>query len=209
MTGTSASLDVRFFVPGVPVPKGNHDAFPVARGPCQVCRGPVKRCGKRNCFGGTIVGTAVTDDKGKELKSWEALIRVYAQSARNKAGSRLVEKPGAVEVRLVFLLSRPAGHYTTRGALSADGQRHPLPVSKPDWDKLSRAAADAMTGVLVEDDSQIVATRVSKSWAATGKPGVLIRARQIFTDEDWVGFELGAADMGKAITPTKTQGALF
>lgn len=206
-----SSLDVRFFVDGIPVPKGNHDAFPIGRGPCPTCKGTLpKRCGKPNCFGGTIVGTTVTDDKGAELKAWEGVLRIYGISARNRAAAAIVTKPRAVELFLVFLVPRPAGHYTGSGAVSAAGERQPMPVTKPDWDKLSRAACDALTGSLYEDDSQIVAARVSKAYVRPSrKPGVLVRVREVHADPDWVGGELAALGLGEAIDPPSTQGALF
>lgn len=198
----SAPLDVRFFVPGSPVPKGNHAAFPIARGKCE-CKGA--GCRRRNCFGGTIVGTVVTDDKAKELEAWEQYVKVHAISARNAAGARLVEKPNALEVRLVFMFDRPQGHWTSKGQLSADGLRNPLPSVKPDWDKVSRATADALTGALCEDDGQIALAMVSKIYTPD-RPGVVVRARQIGGVADWVLAEL--AELGIK-TPAAVQGALF
>lgn len=198
----SLPLDVRFFVPGDPVVKGNHDAFPISRGPC-VCGG--RGCTRRNCYGGVIVGAVITDSKGEELKSWEAFVRAHSTSARNKQGMPIVAPPHAVEVRLIFMLERPAGHWTKRGVLSAEGTRKPLPTVKPDWDKLSRATADALTGGLVEDDAQIAVADVAKIYTS-GKPGVLIRARQIGTLPDWVSYELAAAGIE---IPSHNQVAMF
>jgi Holliday junction resolvase RusA-like endonuclease len=207
----SAPLDIRFFVAGEPLSKGNHDAFPIDRGPCTACV-PGKRCGRRNCIGGRIVGAVVTDDGGKALEAWQGLIRVYAISARNAAGARVVTRPGALEMFMVFLRRRPDAHYTGRGALSAEGMRHPTPDTKPDWDKLARAVGDALTdatkkglaGALAEDDSQITSAHVGKAWTEQ-KPGVLIRARLITKDPAWVLEELVAAGLAAATT----QGALL
>lgn len=207
----SAPMDIRFFVAGDPVPKGNHDAFPIDRGPCQECK-PGKPCRRRNCIGGHVVGTTLTDDGGKALEAWQGLVRVHALSARNAAGARLVERPGALEIWMVFLRARPDTHYTGRGALSAEGLRHGVPTTKPDWDKLARAIGDALTaaskkglaGALAEDDSQIVSAHVAKAYTDR-KPGVLIRARQISKDPPWVLEELQA----HGFTVPTTQGALL
>lgn len=196
-------LDIRFAVPGIPVPKGNHDAFPIARGRCVACK-PGAPCRRRNCFGGTIVGTVVTDSKGGELEAWQQHIKILAMSARNAAGARLVDTPGAIEVRMVFMLERPAGHLTTRGALSADGERRPFPSVKPDWDKLARAVADGLTGAVATDDAQIVIAMVGKVYAA--RAGVLVRARVISEPEPWVLHELAAAGV---VTTHMAQGALL
>lgn len=204
-------LDIRFMVPGDPVPKGNHDAFPIDRGPCPECR-PGAPCKRRVCFGGRIVGTTVTDDGGKALEAWQGLVRVHAISARNLAGARIVERPGALELWMVFLRRRPDAHYTSRGALSAEGMRHGVPTTKPDWDKLARAIGDAVTeatkkglaGALAQDDSQIAAAQVAKAWT-DGRPGVVIRARQITREPAWVQEELVAAGLSVPVT----QGALL
>lgn len=179
--------DIRFAVYQRPVPKGNHAGFPIARARCEACK-PGKRCGRRNCFGGVIVGVSITDDGGAELKAWEELVRVSAISARNRAAARVVESPGSVEVRLVFLVPRPAGHYTSRGQLSAEGERKPMPSSKPDWDKLSRSTVDGLTGAIVADDAQVTEALVTKVWAP--RAGVLVRARAISRCGDWAVDEL-------------------
>lgn len=204
-------LDIRFFVAGKPIAKGNHDAFPIDKGPCEKCKaGP--KCGRKNCIGGHLVGTTVTDDGGKELESWQSFVRVHAMSARNAAGARLVERPDALEISMIFLRSRPESHYTTKGALSAEGMKYALPTTKPDWDKCARAVGDAITGatkkglvgVLAEDDSQICVAQVAKSFT-DGREGVAIRARQVGSDPDWVLAEL--AQLGLR-APTR-QGALL
>lgn len=197
-------MDIRFFVPGTPIPKGNHDAFPIPRGKCDQCK-PGAKCSRKNCYGGTIVGTVVTDSAGKELEAWEQFVKVHAMSARNAAGLRPIDKPGALEVRLIFLIARPQGHWLKDGSLSSEGKRHPLPTTKPDWDKVSRATADALTGALCEDDSQIALAAVSKVFAH-GKPGVAIRARQIYAPESWVIDELRALGIR---TSFEVQGGLF
>lgn len=199
----STPLDIRFFVPGRPIPKGNHDAFPIARGKCED-HGAGKFCRRRNCFGGTIVGTVVTDSKGDELKAWEAFVNVHAMSARNAIGARMVEPPGAVEVRLVFVLERPKGHTTKRGVLSAEGERKPLPTVKPDWDKLARATCDGLTNALVTDDAQLSCAMTQKVYGE--KAGVLIRARTVTAPADWALTELAA---GGIATLFSSQEGLF
>lgn len=204
-------LDLRVFVPGDPVPKGNHDGFPIDRGPCQTCK-PGAPCRGRGCFGGRRVGVSITDDGGKALEAWQGLVRIHAISARNVAGGRLVERPGAVEVSMVFLRRRPKTHLKEGGGLSSDGMRTPLPSTKPDWDKLARAVGDGLTsatakglvGAIAEDDAQICVAQVAKVFTA-GRPGVIIRARQISAPPEWVLAEMRAVGMD---VPT-TQGALL
>ncbi len=175
MTG-AGDIVARFFVPGIPLAKGNHAAFPIARGRCTNCK-PGLQCKRRNCFGGTIVGAVVSDDNRDELKAWEAMVRAHAISCRNAIGWTLLPKPVPIDATTLFLMPRPKGHYTSKGALSADGLRNPSPTTRPDFDKLVRAAIDPLTGVLWEDDSQVIAGDVVKLWARD-KPGVIIVVRR-------------------------------
>jgi Holliday junction resolvase RusA-like endonuclease len=186
-------LDVRFIVEGKPIPKGNHAAYPISRGRCEDCK-PGRSCGRKNCFGGVIVGTVITDDGGKELEAWEQLVHVQAISARNRAAQRLVEPPASVEVRMIFVLPRPGGHWTESGSgqLTAAGRERRHPSVKPDWDKLARAVADGLTGALVRDDSQIVIGQPAKVYAPyRGKAGVIVVARQLGDElPEWIAAEL-------------------
>lgn len=183
-------LDVRFFVEGSASCKGNHDAFPISRGPCKDCK-PSRPCARRNCFGGTIVGAVITDDGGKELEAWEALVRVRAISARNVSGGRLVDA-GAVQLDAIFVLPRPASHWTTSGRLTTEGiSAGPLHWRRPDRDKLLRALFDGITGTLVKDDSQLSVGDTAKVYAPwKGKTGVAVRARQVSSLDGWIEHEL-------------------
>lgn len=199
-------LDLRFWVPGTPVPKGNHDAFPIARGKCDECRKTGRPCRRRNCFGGTIVGTAVTDSAGKELEAWQEMVRVQAISARNAAAQRAVSKPGAVSLKLVFLIERPAGHWTDSGALTRSGREMPFPTSRPDWDKLTRAVCDGLIPAIAEDDSQFVLGSVALEYAPWKvKAGCSVRARRYVSRDSWVAAELDY----HSISTVSPQGAMF
>lgn len=197
------TTELKFFVPGKPIPKGNHDAFPIRRGFCEDCKAK-RLCRRKNCFNGVIVGTVVSDSKGEELKAWEAMVKVHAMSARNVAGARILAAPGALEVRLVFVFERPKSHFTTKGVLSSEAYARPMPTVKPDWDKVARATADALTGSLVEDDGQIVTASVDKVYGA--KPGVAIATRPIVRPSDAADALLRALGIETSIA---VQGALF
>jgi hypothetical protein len=201
----SRPLDIAFLVEGDPIPKGNHQAFPIARGRCTECK-PGRPCRGRSCFGGTIVGTVVTDKGAGELEAWEQLAGVRAASARNLAGQARVAKPGAVEASIVFVLRRPAGHWTSSGALTAAGRAQPMPTVKPDFDKLTRALADGMTSAIAEDDAQIVVAPIALVYALwRGWTGACVRARQMSTYPPWVVEQLTAAGVWSA----STQGVLI
>lgn len=183
-------LDIRFKVEGTPVPKGSMSGFPISRGKCSACK-PGKPCRGRSCFGGIIVGVTVTDQGGKELEAWQELVFVRALSARNAASARPVARPGACEVSMVFVMPRPAGHWTDAGALTKEGLAKPLPSVKPDVDKMARATFDGISRALVEDDAQICVAPLAEVYAGwKGWTGVVIRARQVSTVPAWAIEEL-------------------
>ena len=180
------TLDIRFFVPGIPVPKGSHEAFVRAVGKCKKCK-PGKPCMAGNCVNGVIVRAIVADEQGAELKAWQQMTHYKAISARNSAGHRLVKAPGSVDVSMVFVIPRPKGHWTASGLLTKEGRDRPNPSVKPDNDKLQRAISDGLTGALVEDDAQLVIGRAAKIYASwKGDVGVVVRARQFTSYDAWV-----------------------
>ncbi len=68
----------------------------------------------------------------------------------------LFPRPAAVKVQATFYLPRP----------KSLPKRFALPASRPDLDKLVRAALDSMTGLLFADDSQAVSIAASKAYGA-------------------------------------------
>jgi crossover junction endodeoxyribonuclease RusA len=80
----------------------------------------------------------VTSDNTK-LKDWRNLVTLFA---RQKC-SQTTAEPCRVSVQ--FRMPRPK---------AAKNRRHP--TKKPDLDKLVRATFDSLTGVVWEDDSQVV-----------------------------------------------------
>lgn len=177
-------LDVRFVVKGIPLPKGNMSGFPIDRGACPDCARKLRHSEpRRNCFGGRIVGVSVTDQGSGELKTWQQLVHFAAISARNKAAQRMLKKPAALWMSLVFVVPRPA-------SVSID--ERPFPTIAPDLDKLTRTIQDAMTDSLVDDDSQVIIARLAEVYAdRRGWTGVDVHARQLLSLDAWVEHQLG------------------
>jgi Holliday junction resolvase RusA-like endonuclease len=128
----------------------------------------------------------VVDDNKATLAPWRQSITTHTQAAAADGrwdGAMLV---GAVEVSLVFFMSRPKNHYGT-GANA--GQLRPgapaAPVTKPDQDKLARAVLDGLSDAgLWQDDSQVCICQVLKTYGdrRTGcneAPGVMIEVGEI------------------------------
>jgi crossover junction endodeoxyribonuclease RusA len=97
--------------------------------------------GSTRSFQHAATGRVVTTADAKGLKLWAYTVRSAAQE---RAGVLL---EGPVRLELGFFLTRPR---------SVSVRKRPYPTAKPDLDKLTRAVKDALTGVLWQDDAQVV-----------------------------------------------------
>jgi crossover junction endodeoxyribonuclease RusA len=102
----------------------------------------------------------VTSDN-PQLKQWRQLVAAEASRALN---ARPASERGLIvgPVRLIarFYLARPK-------SIGAKAVPH---LTRPDLDKIVRAAGDALTGVLWRDDSQINECVSAKAYADVGQP---------------------------------------
>jgi Holliday junction resolvase RusA-like endonuclease len=57
--------------------------------------------------------------------------------------------------------------------------KRPQPIVPPDLDKLIRGVGDALTGVLYDDDSQVIRCLAWKTYADTRLPGAFIRVNEL------------------------------
>lgn len=104
----------------------------------------------------------VITSSAKGLKAWRQLI---ADQAQSHAPPELWSGP--IGIVLEFRLPKPK---------SEPKRRRTWPDRRPDLDKLSRGAFDALTNVIFRDDSQIVQLHAEKDW---GAPGVRITLKKI------------------------------
>ena len=75
---------------------------------------------------------------------------------------------GAIEVKIIFKLPRPKTN------------KDKYPIKNPDTDKLIRAILDAMTGVVYNDDSQVIEVTGKKVYQEDNKtPEVIIKVKRI------------------------------
>lgn len=126
---------IEFTVYGEPVPQGSKSAI---------------RVGAR---------TVLVEGNRAKLKPYRA--RIADAAAEAMAGAELMAGP--LGVRLLLYFSRPKAHYRANGELRADA---PTFVEKrPDAEKVARAVADAMTGIVYRDDSQIAVWQIEKQYA--------------------------------------------
>ena len=115
----------------------------------------------------------VTDDNTKS-RSWKTEIAQAAGLAMTGAGRSLYRGP--LDVTFTFYRRRPKGHFGSgrnANVLKASADR--WPITKPDVLKLARAAEDALTGVVWNDDAQIVREQLVKEYGSPERVVVLVR----------------------------------
>lgn len=117
-------------------------------------------------------GSNASRDK---LKSWDVAVRQAASAiVGGVTAPPLVDVP--LEVRILFRMARPAGHWgkgKNAGRLAPGAPEYPR--TKPDADKLARSTLDSLSGIVFDDDSRIVVLHVEKRYAAPGDEGATIR----------------------------------
>lgn len=119
-------------------------------------------------------GRAIVTDDCAGGRDWKQQV---AAAARSELGEPLLDGP--LELRVVFWLPRPKGHYGTgRNAEQVKASAPDHPAVKPDVLKLARAVEDALTGVLWRDDAQIVSERLHKRYT-TGSARTVVTVRRM------------------------------
>jgi Holliday junction resolvase RusA-like endonuclease len=138
---------IRFVVPGLPVAQGS----------------------KRHVGNGIMVETA-----REKLMPWRDAI-IYAARARS---AELRFPTGPINACLHFYFPRPKSHYRTgRNSHLLKDSATEYKSTKPDLDKLVRAALDAITqsGRIWRDDAQVAGLTASKRYGDEGFMDVRIR----------------------------------
>lgn len=92
-----------------------------------------------------------------------------------------VKIDGPVKLVINILHKRPRNHYTTKG-LSAEGNRNPIPTTKPDCDNVLKLVMDALNTHGWDDDKQVAEVVMRRRWGKNGKQGVRITAEGIEVD---------------------------
>lgn len=141
---TTIGVGHTVYVRGLPAPKGSKTAFVV-----RSKSGPPR---------------AVVTDKGNKssqdrLSAWK--LAIHAALLEHPPATPL---QGPLVVSVYFRLPRPA----------SAPKRVTMPAKKPDLDKLARAALDVCTGILWNDDAQIVDLHLHKRFAGENMPGMTL-----------------------------------
>lgn len=132
-----------------------------------VCAVPIAQPRQRHrvlTVGGRTFAQNFTPAK-HPVQSFKATVRLAATEAYK--GPPI---DGPLSLRLVFVLPRPKRMIWKSRPMPREAH-----ASKPDWDNLGKALADALTGLCWRDDSQISSVQVEK-WIAAGdeQPCVMV-----------------------------------
>ena len=119
-------------------------------------------------------------ESSKFLPAWRSAVREAAENAVTIAGWTRVT--GQVELEVMFYLDRPSSVSTVK---------RPYPTVPPDLDKLLRAVGDSCSGVIYDDDSQIIRMLAWKTYADAREPGAFIRVNELsqFDNEAFQSFD--------------------
>ena len=124
---------------------------------------PVTQGSARATILKTTGRAVLIQENHKGLRAWRGAIR---RAAETVAEGQKAPAQTPVWVTASFRLPRPASVKRIR------------PSVKPDLDKLARASLDALSGVLFEDDGQVVSLHVQKEYAGTAQaPGAVFVVR--------------------------------
>lgn len=125
--------------------------------------------GSKRPVGRDRQGRALMVESCKRVKPWRQLVADAALAAA--PGRSLIASPCILCAE--FRFTRPKGHHGAAGNLLPRAPRHH--VVRPDASKLIRSTEDALTGVLLRDDCQIVAPPALKRYCLPDeRPGALI-----------------------------------
>ena len=108
--------------------------------------------------------TVTKHQNESELRAWRIRVALEAQSAL-KDQPWTMDGTSAYTIHVNFIIPRPA---------SVASHKRLHPIVKPDLDKLIRAIDDALTGILFNDDCQIVSVICSKDYNDEMRAGAYI-----------------------------------
>lgn len=125
---------------------------------CFTVFGTPQPAGSKKGFVNPKTGKVIITDDAKKSRPWKTDV---AQAAGVAMDGRALKR-GPLSAQFVFLRKRPQSHLNKAGEVRAGADRYP--TTKPDLLKLTRAAEDAMQGIVYANDSQIVRSVLVKEY---------------------------------------------
>jgi crossover junction endodeoxyribonuclease RusA len=123
-------------------------------------------------------------ESSKFLPAWRSAVRVAAETAVTVGSWERVSGP--VELEVMFYLDRPSTISRTK---------RPYPTVPPDLDKLARSCLDPLTGLIYDDDSQVIRLLAWKTYADTRTPGAFIRVAELSQSDNSAFHSLDFLDL--------------
>ncbi len=157
---------VEFFVPGRPAPGGSKSAFPIHTGKYKTNqRGKVQE----------IIRVIVSDAGGQRTKDWRTSVREACRSVFTS-----VPLTCPVKMSVTFFMPYRKMDFGTgkkKGILKENAPN--FVATKPDFLKLLRSTEDSLTGLLWQDDCQVVGFLLPMEKVYSLRPGAQIRVETI------------------------------
>ena len=117
------------------------------------------------------MGNGVMVESSKNVKPWRQDVKFTALAAKPANW----DTAPAMSLSVVFRFLRPSSHYGTKNALRPSAPQHCTSARNGDIEKLIRSTNDALTGVLFDDDRQVVTVTATKRYCtANEQPGAVI-----------------------------------
>lgn len=104
----------------------------------------------------------ITDRKGKEVRAYQNAVSDAARAELDKRGLPCAFRQPFV-VTFGFYVARPDSHFDRHGRVKPSAPAYP--ITKPDFDKVTRAACDALTSVVWDDDSRVTRAVIEQNYA--------------------------------------------
>ena len=108
------------------------------------------------------VGRGVMVESSKRCKPWRQDVRHTALDLR--PDDWYANMDAAITLSVVFIFARPKSHFRANGQLKPSAPAH-CTGRIGDVSKLVRAVEDAMTGILYNDDAQIISLIAHRRFA--------------------------------------------
>lgn len=131
--------------------------------------GTPKPQGSKRAYVNKHTGKAHLVESSKGVGTWRGDVRAAAVAVMGENPPS--QRPLTVSV--MFYMRRPKSHPKTKRT---------WPTARPDVDKLARAVLDAVTGIVFQDDSQVVSLHAFKLWdqeQPSGREGALISIAEV------------------------------
>jgi len=117
------------------------------------------------------VGRGILVESSKAVAPW----RVDCKHAALACLPHDWSTAGPMAIEALFRFKRPASHLGKRGGLRPSAPQALVSAKAGDLDKLLRSTFDALTGVVFDDDRQVVTVSASKRYCLPDEPqGALI-----------------------------------